>query len=391
MAGPASDAFGRVRISDPHLLLDLKRVGSVPDLVASNAVSGTGAANYDANRASTALTVGPAVGVAQRRSKSRAVYQPGKSMLVFQTFIMEAGQSGLLQQAGLFDDSNGILFQKSASTLSFVQRSYVSGSVVNTAVAQSSWNLDKLDGTGASGITLDSTKPQILVIDLEWLGVGRVRCGFVIDGCIAYAHQFLNANGSLASVYMSNPNLPLSWRIEATEAISGTATLEAVCGSVSSEGGYQIVGINAATDSGIAGKSVATATNVELLAIRLQSAFSDVATAIVRQLSAMNTTDAGFRWRLVLNPTETDAGTWAAVPNTVMEKNTTRTVTEDTGLILDQGYVPDNINFIDIDPNPVLTLGKTLAGVHDVISLQVRHLTDQTETFYGSVAWREIY
>jgi hypothetical protein len=51
-----------------------------------------------------------------------------------------------------------------------------------TVVPQTNWNIDKLDGTGISGITLDISKAQILWMDIEWLGLGTVRIGFVING-----------------------------------------------------------------------------------------------------------------------------------------------------------------------------------------------------------------
>ena len=76
----------------------------------------------------------------------------------------------------------------------FVRRTFVSGSAVDAdEIAQSDWNTDKLDGTGPSGIILDESKAQILWWDFEWLGVGTVRCGFVIDGLFRTCHVFNHA------------------------------------------------------------------------------------------------------------------------------------------------------------------------------------------------------
>jgi len=383
------DAFGRMRVSEPVLLLDSKRVGSVPDVFMTEATSGTASTLYRPDRASTTLSAGPGVGVAARQTKVRAVYQPGKSLLVFQTFVCGVDGVGATQEIGYFDDNNGVFLRYSGGVPSFVIRSSVTGSPVETVISQSQWNIDRLNGGGSTGINLDCTKSQILVMDLEWLGVGRVRIGFVVDGIPVYAHEFLNAN-NLPSVYMSNPNLPLRWRIETTEAATEAVSLESICGTVASEGGYEITGVTASFDTATP-RSVAATTNAELIAIRLQSAFTGVATAFSQALSALNASGGAFRWRLVLNPTATVAGTWQTVPSSVLESSVDRTVTEGTGILISSGFVSSDTNQIYIDARPVLTLGTTLAGVTDVLSLQVKNLTNNADDFYGGITWREVF
>lgn len=391
-AGPNLDAFARLRVSQPTLLLDNKQVGGTPDLLATTSISGTGAVSYNINRSSTNLTVGAGVGVAVRQSKSRAVYQPGKSLLVFQTFVMAAGQANLRQRVGYFDTKNGIFLQRNGTSLSLVRRSYVTGAPVDVEVLQASWNVDPLNGTGPSGITLDTTKANILMIDMEWLGVGQVRVFFVIDGVPVWVHSFKNAN-NLGAVYMTNPNLPIRWEIEATGAITGTATLESICGSVNSEGGYDITGITASVDMVGTVRNLAGGGFNELLAIRMKSSFTEFATAFLQQASVLAASSSNFLWRIVMNPTETVAGAWSDVNavGSIMEQNTTRTVTIGTGLMIAAGYVASANNSIAIEDRPVLTLGTTLAGVTDILSLQVRNLGAGGEDYLGSLTWREIF
>jgi hypothetical protein len=388
---PNLDAFARLRVSAPTLLIESKRVGGSPDLYTTTSVSGTGAVSYSSARASFALTVGAAAGTAVRQSKSRAVYQAGKSLLVFQTFILAPAQVNLRQRVGYFDPKNGIFLELAGTTLNVVRRSFVTGAAVDVPVAQAAWNLDTLNGSGASGITLDMTKPQILIVDLEWLGVGRVRIGFVINGIPVYCHQFLNANTTLTSVYMSNPNLPSRWEAEATGAITGTATLESICASINSEGGYEINGITASADNGNTARTLASGVTQEILAIRMQAAFTEFGTAFAQQMSILAATNSSFLWRLVLNPTETGAGAWTAVANSIMERNSTRTITGGTGVQIASGYVAQTANATTIDARPVLTLGTTLAGVTDIISLQVWNLGGGNEDYLGSLTWREVY
>jgi hypothetical protein len=389
---PSIDAFGRLRVGQPSLLLDSKQVGGTPDYLATTAVTGSGATTYNLNRASTSLTVGAAAGTAIRQTKSRAIYQAGKSLLVFQTFVRAPGQANLRQRVGYFDDKNGLFSQLSGTTLSLVKRSYVGGSASDTVVPQASWNLDTM-GAGAlnpSGITLDISKAQILIMDLEWLGVGRVRIGFVVNGLIYYVHQFLHAN-VISSVYCSNPNLPLRWEIEALAGITGTASLESICGSVNSEGGYEVTGLTAGADRGNTVRTLATTVVGELVAVRMQSAFTEYATAFMQMLSMLASSSTNFRWMLVLNPTETGAGAWTAVTSSIMEKNTTRTVTAATGILIASGYMASAANAVNLDAKPFLTLGTTLAGVTDVISLQVQNLGGGNEDFLGGLNWREVY
>jgi len=383
------DAFGRMRVSEPVLLLDSKRVGGVPDVFMTEATSGTASTLYRQDRASTTLTAGPGVGTATRQTKVRAVYQPGKSLLVFQTFVCGVDGVGSTQEVGYFDDDNGVFLRYSNGIPSFVIRSSVTGAPVETVIPQNDWSNDSFDGLGPSGINLDCTKSQILVVDLEWLGVGRVRIGFVIDGLPVYAHEFLNAN-NLGSVYMGNPNLPLRWRIETTEEATEAVSLEAICGTVASEGGYEITGVTASTDTPVS-KSVGSGVNAELISIRMQSAFTDFATAFSQALSVLNAGGGAFRWRLVLNPTATVAGTWQSVPGSVLESSVDRTVTENTGILIASGFVSSDTNQINIDARPVLTLGTTLAGITDVLSLQVKNLTNNADDFYGGITWREVF
>ena len=386
------DAFARLRVSQPTLLLDSKQVGGTPDLNATTAVSGSGAVAYDANRASTLLTVGAAVGTAVRQTKSRAIYQPGKSLLLFQTFEMPAAQANLRCRVGYFDTKNGVFLQRDNAVVSLVVRSFVTGSAVDTAVPQASWNVDKLNGTGPSGYTLDLTKCNILAADLEWLGVGRVRFYFVINGIPVLVHSVNHAN-NVTSVYMSNPNLPMRWEIEATGVITGTASLESICGSMNSEGGYDITGVTASTDMGSTAEQIPGGGFEEIMAIRMRSAYTEFATAFLQKATIMAASSSNFLWRVVLNPTATTAGTFTDVntASSIMERSLDRVVTENTGLLINSGYVATALNTVNVDDKPVLTLGTTLAGVTDVLSLQVRNLGGGNEDYQGSLTWREVF
>ena len=129
------------------------------------------------------------------------------------------------------------------NTAYFVERSLSLGTTIR--VAQEDWNIDKLDGTGPSGITLNSSKAQILWMDIEWLGVGSVRIGFVIDGAFIHCHTFHHSN-IIESTYITSGSLPLRYEIANTGITTSTSNLKQICSSVISEGGYNLNGIQQA-------------------------------------------------------------------------------------------------------------------------------------------------
>jgi len=237
------DAFGRLRVSNPYTLFDSQNRYQ-KDTQFNETLTGSGTSTYVANESSVDLAVTTASGDKVVRQTNRVFpYQPGKSLEVLATFVMNAGKTNLRQRVGYFNTDNGVFFQVSGTTNSFVLRTNTSGTPSDVrTVNQADWNGDKLDGTGASGLTLDITKAQILYMDFEWLGVGSVRCGFIINGQIIICHTFNNAN-DIDKVYMTTAILPIRYEIENTGAAASASTLTQICSSVISEGGYDRNGL----------------------------------------------------------------------------------------------------------------------------------------------------
>ena len=273
IGGNNVDAFGRLRVSNPLTIFDSKNIMSKNNLF-DESLTGSGTVSYTANKSTVNLNVTQASGDKTIRQSKRVMsYQPGKSLLIFNTFVMNTLTANLKQKVGFFDGNNGIFFYADGTTLKIVRRTYTSGSAVDTEISQSSWNGDTLNGTGASGFTLDPTKSNILFIDVEWLGVGSVRVGFVINGQLITAHTFNNAN-SLTTVYMQTANLPIRYEIEAAAALSsGTYTLQQICSSCISEGGYSPSGVKQMVGTtAIAGSRLPTAdTFYSIGTIRIRS------------------------------------------------------------------------------------------------------------------------
>ena len=238
---PNLGAFSRLRVANPAVLFETKaQYGDDTDVNLYHKLSGSGTTTHLPNESAVQMNVTTASGDGViRQSREYVPYQPGKSQLALITFVLGATETNTVKRVGLFDDSNGIFLEASGTDVAFVRRTKTSGSVVNNSVAQASWNIDPLDGSGPSGITLDPEKAQILVIDAQWLGVGRVRIGFDVDGVIVYCHQFLHAN-SIETTYTTTLDLPVRWQIATTDTNGSADSMKAICATVISEGGAEL-------------------------------------------------------------------------------------------------------------------------------------------------------
>ena len=232
------DAFGRLRTSDPQTLFESSFTYDTQPLQFEKVETTSGTVVHDDDTQSLTLTAATTSGsLAAIQSRSYLPYSKGKSQLVKITFTLGAAVANVRRRCGYFDALNGFFLEQDIDGLSVVRRSSSSGSLVDTHIPQGDWNRDRLDGSGPSGITLDATKPQILVIDGQWLGVGRVRMGFNIDGATIYVHEFLHANRHDVAPYTQTFSLPVRWEIESTAASAG-GTFQAICCEVESEGGF---------------------------------------------------------------------------------------------------------------------------------------------------------
>jgi len=335
---PNIDAFGRLRVSNPFTLFDSSHRYSDNGLWSTGSATG-GTATFNSSQGLVDLGVTAASGSEVIRETVKVFsYQPGKSLFVLSTFVMNTAKTGLRQRVGYFGADNGYYLEQNNSTVSFVERSSVTGALVNTPIAQASWNVDPMDGSGPSGITLDLTKSQILFMDLEWLGVGTVRIGFVINGNFYVCHKFHHAN-ILPYTYITTASLPLRYEITNTSATSGVSTLKQICSTVLSEGGYELSGLQQAVGNPInSPRTLGTAgTFYPVISLRLKTTRLD-GIVIPSALSAMPISTGNFNWRLIAAGTTT-GGSWvSAGTNSCVEYNISAGTTFTGGRILASGF-----------------------------------------------------
>ena len=393
IGGNNVDAFGRLRVSEPLTIFDSKNIMSKNNLFDESTANG-GTVSYTANKSTVNLNVTEAAGSKTIRQSKRVMsYQPGKSLLIFNTFVMNTLTANLKQKVGLFDANNGIFFIADGTTLKIVRRTYTSGAAVDTEISQSSWNGDKLNGTGASGFTLDPATSNILFIDIEWLGVGSVRVGFVINGQLITAHTFNNAN-SLTTVYMQTANLPIKYEIERAGTLTaGTYTLQQICSSCISEGGYSPEGLEQmiGTTTLSTGVNLSTAnTYYNIVTIRIKSG-RPYAVIVPAGIDVLNVSNNDFEWGLFVNATLTSAFSYSSFSDNV-EYDLQTTEFSTAGTRIAGGYMggktaPSTLggDFIAF----VNQLGQTIAGVSDTLTLGVRPGTANGDVS-GLLKWYDL-
>jgi hypothetical protein len=396
----AVDAFNRLRVSSPFTLFDSQHRYQINDKWNFFGASG-GTASHKVTESAIKLSVGTGIGSKITNETKRVFpYQPGKSLLVLNTFAMNAPKEGLRQRVGYFGITggatsgtpyNGVYLQQDGLTLSFC---LASGSLsTTTTVNQSQWNGDKFDGTGGTSRTLDVSKTNIFWTDIEWLGVGDVRCGFFVDGEPVVAHTFHNDNVN-TTTYMTTAVLPIRYELENTTAQAAGSTMTQVCSSVISEGGYE--GFSRrynVTHDGATLKTLTTAgTQYPIIALRMNANRLDSVivpsniSAIVQE-TANNKPDT-VQYRIILNPTVT-GGSWNTHFNGNVDYNNTATsVSGGTDII--GGYISSSGAFTVSAINDFnFQFGRTQFGVSDVLVFTMTPINDGAK-ICADISWFEI-
>lgn len=338
------DAFGRSRTSEQFTLGDYKHLYGINtdfiDITANN-----GSVSFITNESAVRLTAATQTGsYAIHQTKKYHHYMPGKSQLIESSFTFGAATSNITKRTGYFDDNNGIFLEQTGDgQLAFNIRTYTSGTADDTTnrAPQSSWNVDKCDGTGASKFNIDITKTQIFFTDFQWLGVGRVRCGFIHNGQYIVAHEYLNSNNK-SVVYMTSPNLPIRCEIRNLGNITTTASMDQICATVVSEGGYTEAGRDfAATTAGLV--TVSAGATLPIFAIRLKNSFNGQLNRAFARLNDVDiiSTAENIKYEVKVLTSETDisGSTWTSSNSASVIEYTATITGSGIGETINAGFI----------------------------------------------------
>lgn len=384
------DAFGRKRVSQVTTQFDMKQLHDNLPLFIDTETNGTGSSSHDTTKAHTSIATTSSGDWVKAQTKQKFNYQSGKSQLIFMTCNNFQEETGVTKRIGYYSSSttspftadlDGLFFESAGDVTINIRQT---GSVTETT-KQSSWNVDKMDGTGVSGITIDWEQNIIFVIDFEWLGVGRVRWGVVINGLIYYVHDSNHANVT-SGVYMSSPNQPLRWEIIQGGATAGSFNY--VCASVNSEGSINKLGKILSDNLGTSWVNAnSNSSKYALLGIRLQTDKSDTLIDIL-DYSVLSKTSDNQLIEVWLNPTVSGTFTYNDVTNSSVQIAKGSGATVSGGTLLFSSYVAQQ-TAESISVENAIRLGITLAGVQDEIVLTANPLTSNSDVF-GALSWREL-
>ena len=402
---PANDAFGRQRVSEVFTLNDYKHIYSI-DANFTDFTTASSAVTFNPNRSSVTLSVAAVSSSrAIHQSKMYHNYMPGKSQLILSSFVFGAAQPGVIKRTGYFDDYNGIFIeQDQTGSLNMVLRSSTNGtgSIQENRVRQENWNVTNLL-TG--DLVLDITKTQLFYIDFQWLAVGRVRCGFVYKGSTVICHTFDHSNTTDVA-YMTNPNLPVRCEILNTGAQTGS--MEQICSTVGSEGGYMESGI-AQSLSNPTLRSIAGGGTLPVMAIRLKNSYSGLPNRAFVRVTSVGafTEDQTAQYQLIKLPASSSlvGGSWVSVSNTsVVEYNITATSYGlDSGSSLLGGFIfaggvggGNNIagqaQTPGVDTKVNFISQNYASNDSEIYVLAMKNMNASTATDVGAtLMWREVY
>jgi hypothetical protein len=390
-----ADAFGRMRVSAPATLLRLLYQYDTQPLFMQFSNVGTGSTVKTTNESSLTLSTGGTASGASAiaQTKEYFAYEPGKSQLVMMSGLLGAQKANVTARIGYYDVNNGVYFEQAGAIgLSVVIRTSTSGSVVETRVPQASWNIDKMDGTGISGITLDPTKTQIFAVDFEWLGAGRVRFGFFLNNVFMYCHTQAAAN-TLVSPYTNTGCLPCRAEIFNTAVSASTTTMKLICLSVISEGGQEKpVLLNFGASNGATG--LATTTRRPILSVRPKLLFAGQTNRgriFLSDLTILTQGQGSVLYELVYNGTLTGSSFSSVDPNSLVEKDTSATAITG-GTVYKVGYTSNNQQVTQVDPLCRYPFTLDISGsVQDIITIVATAVpTSNTPAVTASVSWEEL-
>lgn len=337
----SSDAFGRLRVSLPNSLLDAKFLYDKQPQYFDEIIN-IGSSTFVPDDSLILMSTAGDGGYVIRQTTTRYNYQPGKSMFSVYTFVA-APQTNIVKRIGSFQSStvapytptDGFYLEINSAGASF-NIIKTSGTTYTVFAPQSAWNIDTLDGNGASGLTIDFTKGQIFAVDYEWLGLGRVRFGFYLNGKLYYAHQVTNLN-VLSAPYMTSPNQPVRYEIRQTGA--GSGEMKQICSTVLDEGVEEVLGV-AVTASLSSIVTVQSNVMTPILAIRINPNYPNLA-FLGKTFDLYNTDNTtNILYKVYRNPSTNRSFNWQNIENTYMQFATGGVATLSGGYSLYSGYVP---------------------------------------------------
>ena len=389
--GTSVDGFGRLRVGQPLTIFESYNRFGISNTRWNYVTTGNASVSFANTEGCVHMTIdtGASDSILYETKKSFP-YQPGKSLLIMMSTTFEEPKANLTQRLGFYGANNGVYLEETNNTSYLVLRSQSTGTVVNNTIPQNQWNTDRFDGTGPSGRTLDLTKSQIFWCDIEWLGVGSVRTGFIIDGQMHIAHVFHHANLGV-STYMTTACLPLRYEILNTGVTTSQSLMRKICSTVLSEGGYNQVSLSRSVSTPLAGKNLINGIKNPMVSIRLRTGRLD--SVVVPSMADFYGIQAtAFKYYIIRNVTSLTNASWQNVNNSSVEYDLSATDLTGGEVVFEGLFkgqsATQTINLSQLFDH-TLQLTRTLGqSVGDIFTIAVEPTTNNDDAIV-SLSWQE--
>ena len=377
---------GRLKVSNPEVtFFNTFQYGVETDVWDTSTVNG-GAVAFDSTTSSVDMSVTSTLNSeCIRQTINVQRYIPGRASELTFAVKLTTPVAGIRRRFGLFDGTDGIYFEDNGGDYACV---LINNGTV-TRVARASWNGDKLDGGGVSGITADATKQQIICIDYEWYGAGQVIFSFVINGEKQVVHTF-NTGNVLVIPWCKTPFLPIRLELKNTTGAAGTHHMYQGSNSLIMEGSTIRLGTLQNALTPLTGITLTTKdVFYPVLSIRLKSAdLSGVVIPTAFQAASLDNTSVFYK--ILRNATVN--GTWVDQPDTnaFTQFNVTSTGAITDGIVLDSGYVgSNNTALIHLNQESNYQIGRSSLGtVSDTFTIAIA-ATVANKSGVASLTWIE--
>lgn len=389
--GTSVDSFGRLRVGEPHTIFESYNRFGISNTRWNYVTTGNGSVSFANTEGCVHMTIDTGASDSiLYETKKVFPYQPGKSLLIMMSTTFAEPKANLTQRLGFYGANNGVYLEESNDTAYLVLRSQSTGIVVNNTVPQNQWNTDRFDGTGPSGRTLDLTKSQIFWSDIEWLGVGSVRTGFIIDGQMHIAHVFHHANLGI-STYMTTACLPLRYELFNTGTTTGQSLMRKICSTVLSEGGYNQVSLSRSVSNPITGKNLSNGIRNPMVSIRLRAGRLD-AVVVPSMIDFYGIQATAFKYYIIRNVTSLTNDSWQHTNDSSIEYDLSATALTGGEVVLEGLFkgqeVTQSINLTERF-NHTLQLTRTLTQANgDIFTIAVEPTTNNDDAVV-SLSWQE--
>lgn len=389
--GTSVDSFGRLRVGEPHTIFESYNRFGISNTRWNYVTTGNGSVSFANTEGCVHMTIDTGASDSiLYETKKVFPYQPGKSLLIMMSTTFAEPKANLTQRLGFYGANNGVYLEESNDTAYLVLRSQSTGTVVNNTVPQNQWNTDRFDGTGPSGQTLDLTKSQIFWSDIEWLGVGSVRTGFIIDGQMHIAHVFHHANLSV-STYMTTACLPLRYEIFNTGATTGQSLMRKICSTVLSEGGYNQISLSRSVSNPITGKNLSNGIKNPMVSIRLRAGRLD-AVVVPSMIDFYGIQATAFKYYIIRNATSLTNASWQHNTDSSIEYDLSATALTGGEVVLEGLFkgqeVTQSIDLVQRFDH-TLQLTRTLDQANgDIFTIAVEPTTNNDDAVV-SLSWQE--